>query len=78
MSSESVHIEQAFGVLVNSWGALWRSISVPVDKATQIFTVCCKIHNFIIDEIYSTVVPRYMETDIEGPKMLVIYQDKCV
>lgn len=48
-SSLRVHVEQAFGVLVNRFGILWRPICYDLCHASRVVCSCALLHNFIID-----------------------------
>lgn len=48
-SSARIFIEQAFGILVPRWDVLWRPLSCTLHQNTQVVVVCCKLHNFIMD-----------------------------
>ena len=43
-------VEGAFGMLVNKWGILWSPLNCSLAKAILVTRVCCKLHNFCIDE----------------------------
>lgn len=49
LSSLRIHIEQAFGMLVNRWGILWRPLRCRLKNASKIFICCAKLHNFSVD-----------------------------
>lgn len=57
-SSARIHIEQAFGMLVARWGIFWRPLRVRLSKAAKIVAVCCKLHNFILDNTNTITVPN--------------------
>ena len=37
-------------MLVNRWGILWKPLRCDLARASVVVGVCCKLHNFIIDE----------------------------
>jgi hypothetical protein len=39
-----------FGVIVGRFGVLWSPMRCTLVKAARIVVVCCKLHNFIIEE----------------------------
>jgi hypothetical protein len=43
-------VEQRFGVVVARWGILWSPLRCSLSKASKIIVVCCKLHNYIIDQ----------------------------
>ena len=49
-SSNRMPIECAFGVLVQRWGILWRSLRCRFDRRAQLIGACMRLHNFCIDE----------------------------
>lgn len=57
-SSARIHIEQAFGILVARWGIFWRPMRIRISKSAKVVAVCCKLHNFIIDNSDTTAVPQ--------------------
>jgi DDE superfamily endonuclease len=50
LSSYRIFVEQVFGVIVARFGIFWSSMRCSVKKASRIVVVCCKVHNFIIDQ----------------------------
>ena len=48
-SSARIYIEQAFGILVSRWGVFWRPLLCTLEKNANVIVVCCKLHNFIVD-----------------------------
>ena len=48
-SSARIYIEQAFGILVSRWGVLWRPLRCTLENYANVIVVCCKLHNYIID-----------------------------
>jgi DDE superfamily endonuclease len=48
-SSLRMHVEQAFGMLVQRFGILWRKLKFSLPVSTLILTVCFRLHNFCID-----------------------------
>lgn len=67
--SAFVMIYQTFGALIGRWVILCRPLRVSVDIATQVALVCLKLHNYIIDEMESTIVPAKNEEDLVGVTM---------
>jgi hypothetical protein len=49
-SSNRIHIEQAFGILVGRWGILWRPLRMYVTRVAPILSTCLRLHNYCIDE----------------------------
>ena len=43
-----INIECAFGMLVRSWGILWRPMSHKLSKVSRIVGACIRLHNFNI------------------------------
>jgi hypothetical protein len=50
LSSLRIMVEQTFGVVVARWGILWSPLRCSRAKASKILVVCCKLHNYIIDQ----------------------------
>ena len=48
-SSHRLHVEQAFGILKNRWGILWRPLKHDMENAVKITPAAMKLHNFCID-----------------------------
>ena len=48
-SSNRMHIECAFGMLVNKWPILWRRIDVKFERRVPLINACFHLHNFCID-----------------------------
>ena len=48
-SSNRMHIECAFGMLVNKWPILWRKIDVKFERRVPLINACFHLHNFCID-----------------------------
>jgi DDE superfamily endonuclease len=53
LSSIRITVDQVFGVIVSCWGILWSPLRCSLRRATRIVVVCAKLHNFIIEELYS-------------------------
>ena len=77
LSSARIHIEQAFGMLVGRWGVLWRPLRLRVAKAAQVSLVCCKLHNFIVENSGTGNTPRLIQGDRIGGTGRVYLQDGC-
>jgi DDE superfamily endonuclease len=45
-----IFVEQVFAVIVARFGTFWSQMRCSVKKASNIVVVCCKVHNFIIDQ----------------------------
>ena len=80
-SSARIFIEQAFGMLVARWGVLWRPLSCRLTKSVRVVMVCCKLHNYIIDQNSDLEVPNPSHEDDQGhtcrPDRTVHLQDEC-
>jgi DDE superfamily endonuclease len=63
-SSFRVHVEQAFGILVNRFGILWRALDFDLPKAGRIVSACALLHNYIIDNSNSTELDA-VQNDVE-------------
>lgn len=63
LSSAHVYIEQSFGVIVGRWSVFWRPVKCIVEKNAIFFAVCCKLHNFIIDDEHAFKIPSPMGAD---------------
>ena len=50
LSKQRQCIERAFGILIKRWGIFWRELTTDLDLIPLIISVCCKLHNYIIDE----------------------------
>lgn len=75
LSSARITIWQAFGVLAARWGILWRPWRVSLGKASQLVTVCCKLHNFITDHTEYETVPINKPSDVRSLVMEIHLQD---
>jgi len=62
LSSARIFIEQCFGMLVGRWGIFWRPLRVPINRMGTIVILCCKLHNFIINEGFLNI---YQPTHID-------------
>jgi len=80
-SSARIHVEQAFGIFVARWGILWRPLRLRLAKSAQVIAVCCKLHNFIIDNSNNLDVPGHSGIDNESRNdqvdLNVHLQDQC-
>eukprot|EP00171_Calliarthron_tuberculosum_P004660 IDg4660t1 len=80
-SSARIHIEQAFGILVARWGVFWRPLRVRVKKSAQVVSVCCKLHNYILDSYNVVNVPAPFgmdnESRAERADCTIYLQDEC-
>jgi hypothetical protein len=54
-SSLRMHVEQAFGMLVQRFGILWRKLTFSSPKSTLMLSACFRLHNFCIDSGESPV-----------------------
>ncbi|CAB1105800.1 unnamed protein product [Ectocarpus sp. CCAP 1310/34] len=50
LSQLRVKIEQSFGILVSTWGILWRPLRVQYGGRADLITAFCHLHNFLQDE----------------------------
>lgn len=50
LSQLRVKIEQSFGILVATWGILWRPLRVQYAGRTDLITALFHLHNFLRDE----------------------------
>jgi DDE superfamily endonuclease len=48
-SSLRMHVEQAFGMLVQRFGILWRKLMFSLPVSTLVFSTCFRLHNFCIN-----------------------------
>jgi DDE superfamily endonuclease len=48
-SSLRMHVEQAFGMLVQRFGILWRKLSFSLPTSTSVLSACFRLHNFCLD-----------------------------
>jgi hypothetical protein len=61
-------------MLVGRWGILWRPLRVPIERAGQVFIVCMKFHNYIIERSVcfhnsgepGITIPEPSSLDIQG------------
>ena len=49
-SSNRMHIECAFGMLVNKWATLWHPLDVKFSRRAPLINACFHLHNFCIDQ----------------------------
>ena len=59
-SSHRLHVEQAFGILKNRWGIMWRPLKNEMEKAVKIMPAAMKLHNFCIDN--NGGIPKFEKT----------------
>ena len=80
-SSARINIEQSLGMLVGRWGVFWRPLKCTVAKNATIISVCCKLHNFIIDTKDNVDIPVPSSADVghhtEPEDRHVYLQDDC-
>lgn len=50
LSQLRVKIEQSFGILVSTWGILWRPLRVSLAARPDLITALFHLHNFLQDE----------------------------
>ncbi|CAB1097923.1 unnamed protein product [Ectocarpus sp. CCAP 1310/34] len=50
LSQLRVKIEQSFGILVSTWGILWRPLRVQLGGRADLITALFHLHNFLQDE----------------------------
>lgn len=50
LSQLRVKIEQSFGILVSTWGILWRPLRVQYAGRGDLITALFRLHNFLQDE----------------------------
>lgn len=50
--------------MVGRWGTLWKALQVSINKATQAVIVCCRLHNFIIEESGSAGILQNELSDV--------------
>ena len=62
LSQLRVKIEQSFGILVSTWGILWRPLRVNFAGRTDLITALFRLHNFLRDE---QVTPVHMSDEDE-------------
>ena len=49
-SSNRMHIECAFGMLVNKWAILWHPLNAKFERRVPLINACFHLHNFCIDQ----------------------------
>ena len=49
-SSHRIHVEQAFGVLVQRWGLLWKPLQYHISEVLPIISAAMRLHNFCIEQ----------------------------
>jgi len=77
LSSARIHIEQTFGMLVARWGVLWRPLRLSVAKSSRVALVCCKLHNFILQNAEHVSTPYLLASDVAGGRGEIHLQDQC-
>ena len=55
LSQLRVKIEQSFGILVSTWGILWRPLRVQFAGRADLITALFHLHNFLQDEKVSPI-----------------------
>lgn len=63
LSSHRMHVEQAFGILKNRWGILWRPMKHNLCRVTKIVNVAMQLHNFCINADNGVQKRRVSETE---------------
>ena len=48
-SSNRMHIECAFGMLINKWAILWHPLNVKFKRCVPLINACFYLHNFCIE-----------------------------
>ncbi len=54
-SSLRVHVEQAFGILVERWGILWKPLDFEISSVPRIVSCCMRLHNWCISNDSQTI-----------------------
>jgi hypothetical protein len=67
LSSMRQCIERAFGLLTQRWGIFWRPLACRFDKWSTIVTVCCKLHNFCIED--DPIQDRHHRDNLPGDNL---------
>eukprot|EP00904_Undaria_pinnatifida_P010124 jgi/Undpi1/6241/HiC_scaffold_20.g08725.m1 len=50
LSQLRIKVEQAFGILVQIWGILWKPLRISFDRRAKPIRALFHLHNFCIDE----------------------------
>lgn len=64
LSQLRIKVEQAFGILVGTWGIFWRPLAVQFEGRADLITAVFHLHNFLRDEGVQPIRPA--EEDSEG------------
>ena len=48
-SSNRMHIECAFSILINKWAILWHPLNVKFKRRVPLINACFYLHNFCIE-----------------------------
>lgn len=67
-SSHRIHVEQAFGVLVQRWGILWKPLQYHINESLTIVSSAMRLHNFCVEhdgrlEVEQQIVDKEMSTE---------------
>ena len=69
-SSHRIHVEQAFGMLVQRWGLFWKPVKYHINDVLTILSAAMRLHNFCIENdgqrswmTGSSLLERQMETE---------------
>ncbi|CAN0370138.1 unnamed protein product, partial [Ectocarpus sp. 12 AP-2014] len=46
-SQARISIEQAFGILVKTWGILWKPLAIRLDRVGHVMNAIVRLHNFL-------------------------------
>jgi hypothetical protein len=78
LSSQRIHIEQAFGILVARWGILWRPLTGDYRDVPKLTLALVKLHNWCLDHGDRTPRARLARDRRPGDNAGdVVHQDEC-
>ena len=77
LSQLRVRIEQSFGILVSTWGILWRPLRIQFGGRTDVVYALFRLHNYLQDE---KVTPVHLEDEDEesGQRRPVLTKKKTL
>lgn len=65
LSQLRIEVEQSFGILVSTWGILWKPLRVQFAGRADLIRALFRLHNFLRDE-QVTPVSREEESELTG------------
>ena len=74
-SSQRIHIERAFGMLVARWGVLWRPMRCTLERATHIVRACMVLNNICTKRLTSSSTRSSASDMQDGDDTTILFQN---